>query len=447
MNQLIFQGGASLRLKRELLASDIETAAILLATWSRSNSGRWRIMVREVVHVPREAYKERSGTSIAIRPSFLAGVIKRARVSNLATVQVHTHPWGGDVRPSHVDLQGEATLLPTLQSRVPGAPHGRLIIGQQGYDAALYPPNARVAEAMRIVDVGRDILSPMTAASPEASAPERFDRQVRAFGLEGQDRVSRYRVGIVGLGGTGSVVNQELAYLGVRDFLLIDNDVVEQSNLNRIVGAGGGDVGRAKVDVARETILAVDPRAVVEVLKGDVLRTDVARTLLDVDIFFCCTDSHGSRAVLNQLAYQHMLPGFDMGARIDVQEGRVTQITGRVQMLAPGLSCLVCSDLLDPEAVRRDLMSEAQRRADPYIVGGVEPQPSVISINSTVGSLAVTMFLSAVTGIPLSSRSQILRLEKGVVRSVESVAAPSCVVCSPAGAFGRGDAWTEPGKP
>jgi hypothetical protein len=168
--------------------------------------------------------------------------------------------------------------------------------------------------------------------------------------------------------------------------------------------------------------------------------------LLDTDIFFLCTDSHGSRAVAAQLAYQFLLPGLDVGVAIHAPGGRVSHVAGRVQMLAPGLPCLVCSSVLDAEAVRRDLLSDEARVADPYIVGEKVVQPAVISVNGVASSLAVTMFLSAVTGIPVAARHQRLRLETGVVAAVDCVPLATCPICSHNGALARGDSWPMPGR-
>jgi hypothetical protein len=74
--------------------------------------------------------------------------------------------------------------------------------------------------------------------------------------------------------------------------------------------------------------------------------------------------------VVNQAAYQFLVPVIDMGVSITVADGVVTHITGRVQMLAPGLPCLTCSNALNSEAIRREMLTPEQRAADPYIQGG-----------------------------------------------------------------------------
>jgi hypothetical protein len=193
-------------------------------------------------------------------------------------------------------------------------------------------------------------------------------------------------------------------------------------------------------------IASVNPAARVHTLQADVRDRVTARAVLDVDVFFCCTDSQGSRALLSQLACQYSLPGFDVGVAIHVGEEGVEHVSGRVQMLGPTLPCLLCCGVLDSEAVRRDLLSEEARALDQYIVGAPTPQPAVISINSAASSLAVTMFLAAVTGVPVATRNQRLRLESGLVSRVEIHPRPDCPLCSPSGASARGDSWPMPGR-
>ena len=65
----------------------------------------------------------------------------------------------------------------------------------------------------------------------------RFSRNIALFGVDGQHKISKTKVAIVGLGGIGSHVAQQLAYLGILDYTLIDDDTVSRSSLNRVIGA------------------------------------------------------------------------------------------------------------------------------------------------------------------------------------------------------------------
>ena len=133
-------------------------------------------------------------------------------------------------------------------------------------------------------------------------------------------------------------------------------------------------------------------------------RTAVARELRAADFIFACTDSHGSRAVIQQIAYQYLIPCVDMGSIITARAGQIAGIHGRVQALAPGLPCFTCCELLDSEEVRRDMMNAEERSRDQYIQGAHEPAPAVISINGTVTSMAMTMFLAMMVGVPSAAR-------------------------------------------
>ena len=244
----------------------------------------------------------------------------------------------------------------------------------------------------------------------------------------------------MGVGGTGSIAVQQLVHLGIRSFILIDPDNLELTNLNRVVGAFRADVEKSKVDVAARYVRQFTPDIDVQLVNGDIVHESIARRLIDADIIFSCTDSHGSRSVIQQVAYQYLIPCIDIGSTITTSADVVTGIFGRVQLLGPDHPCLWCSELLSPEEVRRDMMSEFERKADPYIQGARIPAPSVVSLNGTVVSLAITMLLGLVTSIPVESRHLVYNALVPSLRSVRTSSNNDCFICSRSGVFGYGDA-------
>jgi len=394
--------------------------------------------VHDIIVLPAEAYSIQEEARLEIAPAFIAPILKVARREGWSLVLTHSHPFSSDPSFSLTDDRGETLLMPALHARAPDRPHGSLVLGRDGFQARLWSPNARQAPVAEIADVG-DTLR-LYAKSPESESLQlRFDRSVRALGVAGQQVVRRLRVGVVGLGGTGSFVVQQLAHLGVRKFVLIDSDVVDETSLNRLIGATSADIGLPKVLVAARVVRGLLADSSVEPIVGSVLLAKDARPLLGLDFLFGCTDTHGSRAVINQLAYQYLIPTIDLGVRVDATGGVIRAIAGRVQLLAPGLACLLCQELLDPEAVRRDLLLPEQRARDPYIIGADEPQPSVVSINGTIASLGVSMFLAVVAGMPLQPRHLVYLGERGSVRPVQSTPRSDCIVCSTNGSLARGD--------
>jgi molybdopterin/thiamine biosynthesis adenylyltransferase len=439
MNRIVFAGSALKTFRGELLGgAPLESAGVLIARAGRGNDGlRFVTIAAEVAD--KEDYIERSPLSATLNPLFIARFLKIARAEKASLFLAHTHPTERWPSFSPVDDDGEKTIAQTLYARAPEGPHGSLVLGAEGFAARIFDAQGEVTYIDRLLEVSSNI--DLNAKDTQAAVDEMFDRNVRAFGKDGQQLLRSLHVGVVGVGGTGSFVVEELARLGVGHLTLIDDESVELTNLNRLLGTTTSDVGRPKVEALGDVARRARTDIRLTLVAGSVLRESVARGLIDCDAIFCCTDSHGSRAVINQIAYQYLVPTFDVGVRIDTDDGRVTDATTRVQMLGPGLPCLACYPLLSPEAVRRDLLTREARDQDPYIVGFHEPQPAVISINGSVTSSAVTMFLTAVTGLSSSARHLVGRPLEGTVRAAVGTPRSDCVVCSPRNAFARADSW------
>lgn len=420
-----------------LLASELESCGVL---YVRSGGPRGFVAAGWSA-ASDDAYLERTGHSAVLRPEWVFDVSRIARESTMSVCLIHTHPFGpGQPRFSPVDDAGEPSIAAFLKYRTGVQDHLTLVLGREGVTCRHLSNHS----AVEVWSVGQR-LARLDGALPTPEVHKRHDRQVRAFGAGGQRAISRLTVAIVGLGGTGSATVQQLAHLGVERFVLIDPDRVEEHNLNRLVGGTLEDVHSPKAQVAERMIRSIVKESRVDAIGRDVVDSDVAQRLLEADFIFCCTDSHASRAVINQVSYQYLIPAIDMGVSLGVTDGEVASITGRVQMLAPGLACLTCTNAIDANAVRTELMTPEQRNADPYFIDGPGvPQPAVISLNSTVASLAINMFLGAVTEAPFGARFQLYDGVRGIVRSVAASADPSCIVCSPRGAFTRGVGWPLP---
>lgn len=400
-------------------------------------------VLSEVAPVEEAAYASRDGVSASLKSEVLVAIANRARTSGLSPIFFHTHPHAAGLpRFSPVDDAGEAEIKAYLDRRAPEASALAVVIGPEGFSARTLGLGAPVD----VWDVGAR-LALLSGADGAHAIEARHDRQMRAFGADGQRMIARLRVLVVGAGGTGSATGQQLAHLGTQDITFIDPDLVEATNLNRLIGATPADVGAPKVEVARRLALAINPAARVYAVVGDIVDESCAAMLGRFDFIFLCTDSHASRAVICQAAYQHLIPVIDMGVSITVARGTVSHVTGRVQMLAPGLPCLACTRALDAERIRREMLTPEQRAADPYVIGGHAPQPAVVSLNSTMASLAVTMFLGAVTPVPAGARFQLYDGIRGTVRPTAATARPDCIVCSSDGALGQGARWHLPVRP
>ncbi len=96
---------------------------------------------------------------------------------------------------------------------------------------------------------------------------EQFSRTELLIGKEAIEKLNKTKVAIFGIGGVGSYVVEGLARAGIGNFILIDNDEVALSNINRQIIATHKTVGKSKVEVSKERILDINPNAEVEIYK------------------------------------------------------------------------------------------------------------------------------------------------------------------------------------
>jgi molybdopterin/thiamine biosynthesis adenylyltransferase len=223
----------------------------------------------------------------------------------------------------------------------------------------------------------------------------RYQRHIGLFGVEGQQRIATSRVAIVGLGGTGSHLAQQLAYLGVLDYQLIDADIVSASNLNRLIGAVPNDVDTPKIDIAARTITAIQPTATVDTHAEMLTDTTPLPGIASTDVIFGCVDDDVARLDLVRHASTRELPYVDLATDV----ATTGEFGGRVVFAKGGERCLSCLGELDQHALARANMTDEQRAADDKIYGIdrdalATTGPSVVSINGVIASLAVTEFMA-----------------------------------------------------
>ncbi|UWU68183.1 ThiF family adenylyltransferase [Bradyrhizobium sp. NC92] len=188
---------------------------------------------------------------------------------------------------------------------------------------------------------------------------------------------------IVGLGGGGSHVAQQLAHLGVGHFRLFDPQAIEASNLNRLVGATQEDVdnARPKVEIVRRTILGIRPWAAVEAKEAR--WQEISHLLRDAHVIFGCVDGFQQRESLERAARRFSIPYIDIGMDVAEVGPQRFAISGQMIFTRPGCPCLRCLGFLNA----RNLSQEENRYGD----AGVNPQ--VVWTNGTLASLAVGAFV------------------------------------------------------
>ena len=170
---------------------------------------------------------------------------------------------------------------------------------------------------------------------------ERFARQ-SFLGEAGQAAIERCVVGLVGLGGAGSHIVQQLAHVGFLNYVLYDADFASESNLNRTVILTEADVaaGKEKIEAARRRILEVRSSAIIEAI--DRRWQDRPEPLRSCDLVFGSVDSFAERRELEAACRRYMIPLIDVGMDVTQVEDEPPGMGGQVILSMPDGPCMFC---------------------------------------------------------------------------------------------------------
>ena len=275
-----------------------------------------------------------------------------------------------------------------------------------------------------------------------------YDRQIRLWGVRGQSRLSKVHVGIVGCGGLGTLVVMQLVRIGVQNFTLIDPDLVDVTNLPRLPIIFQDSVGNYKVHALEEYIHNVNPMCNVKTVPRNFTKYQF-KTLQDCDIVIGCVDSEGARSLLNEFSVRYLVPYFDAGTGVYIDQNQTVQyMGGQVRFINPGTGpCLYCyRGGIRTSEVILDLLTDEQRRerrALGYVDGtDLTPTPSVLPLNMTVASILVTEVSNFVTQFSYPSyyihydavKMQVRDLAREMPKKFRTVR--SCPMCGIGGYLG-----------
>lgn len=210
------------------------------------------------------------------------------------------------------------------------------------------------------------------------------DRQ-NFLGPTSERDLTNVTVGILGLGGGGSHVAQQLAHLGAGGYVIADPDIVDESNLNRLVGGTRADVEARtlKIQIAERTIRRVLPNARISAHAKP--WQEVASELKDCDVIIGGLDSVIAKDEADRFSKRFLIPYIDMG--MDVHKvGDRFLIAGQVVLTLPSGPCLRCMGVVTEAA----LATEARRYGE---AGG---NPQVVWPNGVLASTAVGLFTQLV---------------------------------------------------
>lgn len=385
----------------------LETAGVLIARIAHMDDGAIRVLGHSVEWVSASAYHKREVDHLSIGSDGYVPALGKAERLGATALWLHTHP-GNEAAPvpSAYDTIVDTQIADLFRLRTGSDYYGTVIVSPRSsglaFTAALHSANGNTISIDRLWAVGDRfrLTAAYEAAAAEPSAV--YDRNVRAFGGHIQRTLHDLNIGIVGCGGTGSSVAEQLARLGVRRITLVDPDNLSESNITRVYGSSASDAGRSKVDVLAAHLerIAIDMQC--KRLKTMLTTESAARLLAGSDLIFGCTDDNAGRLVLSRIATYFVTPVIDCGVLLDSDEnGRLIGIDGRVTVMAPGNACLVCRGRIDVARAAAELMTPEERNRrenEGYAPALGRIEPAVVTFTTAVAAAAVSELLERFIG-------------------------------------------------
>lgn len=386
---------------REAASSPVESGGVLLARHIETPTGGVRLLGHAMRWVPKHAYRTREASELVVASEGFVPALAEAEEHESIPIWTHTHPGiSSTPMPSARDYVVDAHLADAFRLRSGSPWYGALIVSQPGDSFGFtghIESEANRVDIDRLWSAGTRYALASNWLHDHTTPSEMFDRSIRAFGGAIQLVLGELRVAVVGCGGTGSSVIEQLVRLGVRHFQIFDPDTLTTSNLTRVYGSSPDDIGRPKVHVIASHIYRIAPDADVVAEHSPITDQSAARLLLDADVIFGCTDDNAGRQVLSRIATYLMTPVIDCGVKLSSSnDGSLIGIDGRVTVLGPGAACLVCRERIDFARAAAEVLTPSEHRrrmAEGYAPAMPALEPAVVTYTTQVAAAAVSELL------------------------------------------------------
>lgn len=393
-------------LRAHLYPGDGNEAVAFLACGRRAGAHNLRLTVQEVFYVPHNLCTTRTPDQVTWPTDEIVPLLDRAAALGLTLIKVHSHP-GSYTSFSARDDAADAALFPLVRGWVESdVVHGSAVMLPCGRMFGRTFDRDGKAQVIDLISVAGDDLH-FWFADEGTSIPGFTASHAQAFDVGTISRLQRLSFGVAGASGTGSPTVEQLARLGAKDIVSVDDDRMEERNVNRVLNSTMEDVrqNRFKVDVIADAVERMGLGTTVRRFTRSLWDPQVVRAIASCDVLFGCMDSVDGRFLLNLIASTYNIPYFDIGVRLDAvpagpRKGAIRELCGTINYLQPGCSSLISRGLFTMQDVaaaglrRKDPAAHARQVKDGYIKGVRGHRPAVISVNMLGSSLAVNEFLA-----------------------------------------------------
>ena len=322
---------------------------LCFALWRPSTGAKRTTALVFRLILPREGERDLHGNA-SFDGSYLSRAIRLAAGNRAGIAFLHSHLTPGWQDLSDEDVIAERDRI-APPARAVGYPTVGMTLGtDSAWSARIWTKERRRfrrtwCRQVRVVGRGgfRATRHPRFGGRRGVIAEQQ--RTVSTWGAQSQADLANLTVGIVGVGSVGCQVAEALARLGVRHLLLVDADRVERHNLDRLLYAGQGDLGRRKVLLAAKHLKrhATATGFRVEPLAGRIEERECFSRALDCDLLFAAVDRPLPKDVVNHLAFVHCIPVIFGGIyAANKAGGELGQASWSVVTVDPERRCLRC---------------------------------------------------------------------------------------------------------
>ena len=382
--------------------NDILQEDICFALWRPSTGAdRYSALVYQII-LPEADDRLLHGNA-SFEPKYLARAIEMARDTQSGIAFMHSHPSAGWQGMSSADVEAEHDVI-AYPAGATELPLLGMTIGIDGYwSARFWIRNGKQMDRewctkVRIVEPKHYRLQFNDNLVPPKPRKDILRRTYDTWGSKAQNDISRLKVCIVGVGSVGCIVAEAMARIGVGEITLIDPDVVEEHNLDRLLYGTINDIGKYKVGLAEEKIRRHSTASDINIvsLPVSIHTWSAYKTALDCDIIFSCVDRPVARDVLNFIAQAHLIPVIDGG--IAVETDRMNELFSahwRAHIVTPYHQCMRCNKQYDTSMVVMELDGSLD---DPVYITTLPPEAqgnnqNVFPFSLSLASMEVNLLL------------------------------------------------------
>lgn len=421
-------------LKQHLLPSDGREAVAVALCGRYSDNQAEILLVHDLTLIPYNECFSREPDLLHWSTKRIQHYFETIGKTDLALLKIHSHPGGYERFSSTDDISDNEFFNSAFGWSTNNKPHASAVMLPEGKMFGRFFFNDLHHEHIDKIIVSGDIIQNFSNDA-RASNSDFALRTIQAFGDKTYQLLSNMVIGVVGCSGTGSPVIEQLVRLGVGKIVLIDPDIVERKNLNRILNTTSRDVekGSSKVLTLEKAIKKIGLGTIIETHQVNLYDdTDCLKALIKCHVVFGCMDSVDGRHLLNQLASFYLLPYFDLGVKLEADgSGGINKVCGSVHYLQPFKSSLITrgvyttQDLRASSQIRKNIEEFENLRKNAYIKNVNVNNPAVISVNMLIASHAVNEFLNRIhpykSDHPSSSAVSTIDITEGyILNSSES---------------------------